>query len=52
MTITEKPDWPEKKWKRAGDETYCICKLDNRYCKDEYGYSCSYYKEYLEEQDE
>lgn len=49
--MTTKPDCPEKKYKRAGDETYCICKLDG-FCLDEYGYSCEYYKEYLEEQDE
>ena len=46
-------DCPEVGHKRAGDEIYDLCKLNDKHCLEEHGlYHCGYYEEYLREKEE
>ncbi len=44
--MTDKPDCPEVRHKRAGDESYDVCDIKGRFCTIE---DCEYYNEYLKE---
>ncbi len=45
----KKPDCPEVRHKRAGDESYDVCDIKGRFCAVEHGGECEHYKEYLKE---
>ena len=47
MTESNLPDCPDVRHKRAGDETYDICGLNDKGCLLEAGLECEYYNEFV-----
>ena len=53
LTEYKEGDCPEVRHKRAGDESYDICKLNEKPCLIEHGlYECPLFNKYLEEANE
>ena len=49
LTAYDERECPEARHKRAGDEVYDICNLNDKICLLVSGDKCEYFEEYLEE---
>ena len=49
IMVEPKPECPNLVKKSAGDETYYLCDINDKFCPMEYGYNCEYYEEWLKE---